>query len=345
LKPFATNSPELRYIPTLDGWRAVAILLVLWAHQGNYFYATPEAYLRGGLFYFGTWGVPIFFGLSGLLITKLLLEENARTGRIDIKDFYTRRAFRILPPMFVYLAVVVAAGLLQSGREVWSSVFFYRNYLPWQLGSWYSGHLWSLSVEEHFYLFWPAMLVFLGVRKAWRTAIFLSLACAAWRWYMHAPIGDGRTDFRLDSLLLGAALAFALDSPALIRYVSPAAWLAIVGGILAAVHFDLRLICAGLIPLAIAGTVTHPAWPISRVLNWWPVRWIGRISYSLYLWQQLFLYPPWQPKPWGWPQLFPWSIAGTFACAAASYYFVERPMIRLGRRFSTSSRLRALGRA
>jgi peptidoglycan/LPS O-acetylase OafA/YrhL len=336
LKLSVTSNAKQRYIPTLDGWRAIAILLVLWAHQGNVFYSTPEAYLRGGLFYFGTWGVPIFFGLSGLLITRLLLEENARTRRIDLKDFYLRRAFRILPPMFVYLAVVAFSGLLQSGREVWSAIFFYRNYLPWQLGSWYSGHLWSLSVEEHFYLFWPALLVFLGVRRAWKSAIALSLACAAWRWYMHAPIDDGRTDFRLDSLLMGAALAFALGSPVLTRFLSPAIWITAIAGLFAAIQLDLRLLSSALIPILIAGTVTHPTWAISRVLSLAPLRWLGRISYSLYLWQQLFLYPPWQPKPLGWPQTLPWSLAATFACATASYYLVERPMIRVGRRFSTS---------
>jgi peptidoglycan/LPS O-acetylase OafA/YrhL len=311
-------------------------LLVLWAHQGNVFYRSPEAYLRGGLFYFGTWGVLIFFGLSGLLITKLLLEEHTRTGGIDLKGFYIRRAFRILPPMLVYLAVVAAAGLLQSGREVWSCLFFFRNYLPWQLGGWYSGHLWSLSVEEHFYLFWPALLIWFGVRRAWIPAVLVSLACAGWRWYLNSAPGDGRTDFRLDSLLLGAALAFVLDSPWLARLLNPAAWVVAMGLLFGAIWLDLRLCSSLLIPLLIAGTVIHPKWPLSRALDWAPLRRLGRISYSLYLWQQLFLYPPWQPMPTGWAQKFPVSLAAAFACATVSYYLVERPLIRVGRRLAIS---------
>jgi peptidoglycan/LPS O-acetylase OafA/YrhL len=319
----------------LDGWRALAILMVLWAHQGNVFYTSPEAYLRGGLFYFGTWGVPIFFGLSGLLITKLLLEEHGRSGSIDLRGFYLRRAFRILPPMLVYLGVVAAAGLLQSKTEFWSCILFFRNYLPWQLGTWYSGHLWSLSVEEHFYLFWPALLIWFGVRKAWIPAIGLSLACAAWRWSLNAPAWNERTDFRLDSLLVGAALAFVLDSRWLARCMDPATWVATLVLLFAAIRLDWRLCSSLCIPLLIAGTVTHPRWSFSRVLDWPPLRWLGRISYSLYLWQQLFLYPPWQPMPTGWAQKFPVSLAAAFACATASYFVVERPLIRIGRRLST----------
>lgn len=326
MRPCVTSKvTSKRNIPTLDGWRALAILLVLWAHQGNAFYATPEAYLQGGLFYFGTWGVPIFFGLSGLLITRLLLDEHAQTGRIDLKSFYIRRSFRILPPLVVYLAVVSALGLMQGGREVWSSIFFFRNYLPWQQGTWYSGHLWSLSVEEHFYLFWPALLVWAGTKRGWIPAVGLSLACAAWRLYMHAAPSDGRTEFRLDSLLLGAACAFALPS---------ARWLLASGLLIAGILMDWQLGSALLIPVLITATMTHPEWLVSRALGWAPLRWLGRISYSLYLWQQLFLYPPWQPHPvLGLAQNFPWSLAATFTCAVASYYLVERPMIQMGQRF------------
>ena len=330
-----------RHIPTLDGWRAVAILLVLWAHQGNVFYRTPEAYLRGGLFYFGTWGVPIFFGLSGLLITKLLLEEGDRAGFVDLRAFYIRRCFRILPPMLLYLVVVFAAGLLQSKADFWSCIFFFRNYLPWQLGSWYSGHLWSLSVEEHFYLFWPTLLVWTGVRRAWIWAVGLSVLSAAWRWWGLFPGNDSRTDLRLDSLLMGATVAFLLHSGRgrawLERCLNPAAWVVTLALLVAAIRFEAQFAASLLIPLLIAGTVTHPDWALSRVLDWKPFRALGRISYSLYLWQQIFLYPPWQPRPLGGGvQRLPWSLLLALGCAVVSYFVVERPSIRWGRRLSQS---------
>jgi len=311
--------------------------MVLWAHQGNILYATPEAYLRGSWFYFGVWGVPIFFGLSGLLITKLLLEEHSRAGSIDLRAFYIRRCFRILPPLLVFLFVIAAAGLLHSREEFWSSILFFRNYLPWQLGSWYSGHLWSLSVEEHFYFFWPALMVAVGVRFSWIPALALSLLCAAWRAWNLLPGNDSRTDLRLDALLLGAALAFVLHSARgrelLERRLTPAVWFVLLCLLLASIRGTQQLAASALIPLLIAGTVTHPGWAISRLLDWMPLRALGMISYSLYLWQQVFLYPPWQPQPiqGGW-QNFPFSILLAFACAIASYFLVEKPMIRLGRR-------------
>jgi peptidoglycan/LPS O-acetylase OafA/YrhL len=333
LRRFGTNK---RNIPTLDGWRAIAILLVLWAHQGNVFYPTSDAYLRGGLFYFGTWGVPIFFGLSGLLITKLLLEEESGTGRIDLKAFYLRRCFRILPPLLVFLAVVAVAGLWESKTELVSSVFFFRNYLPWRLGGWYTGHLWSLSVEEHFYFLWPGLLVWVGVRRGWVPAVALSVMCGLWRWWRGAPVTDPRTDLRLDSLLLGAALAFALHSPQgrelLRRFLTAPVWILAGGLLFVAIRLELGFAAALLIPLLITGTVTHPAWAFSKTLDLRPIRWLGRISYSLYLWQQIFLYPGWQPHPIGaGVQKFPLSIALAFACAIASYYLVEKPTISLGR--------------
>ncbi len=324
-----SGTSKRRHIPTLDGWRALAILLVLWAHQGNVFYATPEAYLRGGLFYFGTWGVPVFFGLSGLLITKLLLEEQDRAGRIDLPAFYLRRCRRILPPLFVYLAVVAALGLAQSGNELWSCVLFFRNYLPWRQGGWYTGHLWSLSVEEQFYLFWPALLVWAGVRRGAVAALGLSVLSAAWRWWNLFPGGSERTDLRLDSLLFGAVLAFALHSErgreVLRRGLTPAGWAGCSAALLVSIHFGSLAGASATIPLLIAGTVLHPEWWLSRVLEARPVRGLGRISYSLYLWQQLFLYPPWQPKPWGGVlQTFPVSLAAAFGCALVSYFVVEQ---------------------
>lgn len=145
------GSDKSRHIPTLDGWRAVAILLVVAHHAGTAFYSESDYYSQS-LTRFGTWGVPVFFGLSGVLITKLLLEEFDRTGKMSLKSFYIRRAFRILPPVFVFIAVVAALGLLASGMEAASGLFFFRNYLPNSLGGIYTGHLWSLAVEEHFYL-------------------------------------------------------------------------------------------------------------------------------------------------------------------------------------------------
>ena len=230
-----------RHIPTLDGWRALAIFLVIVFHVGAAYHRQTEfsATLVGR---FGRWGVPIFFGLSGLLITKLLLEESDRTGAISLKSFYLRRAFRILPPVFIYIGVIGALGLIVSPTEVASSLLFFRNYLPEpvQAGV-YTGHFWSLAVEEHFYLLWPGLLVLVGIRRGLVAAATLSVAFALWasadfHWHIFDRVFSGfvtqpRSDLRMEGLFCGCTMAFLVHHPAprewLRRYYSIGIWLAL----------------------------------------------------------------------------------------------------------------------
>jgi hypothetical protein len=122
----------VKRIALLDGWRAVAIMLVLAHHVVQGFYPTQDSY-AGDITRYGAFGVDIFFGLSGLLITRLLLEEWNATGSFHLQQFYVRRAFRILPPVLVFLAVYSAAGLFKSTTEAVSSLLFFRNYVPSRL--------------------------------------------------------------------------------------------------------------------------------------------------------------------------------------------------------------------
>jgi peptidoglycan/LPS O-acetylase OafA/YrhL len=169
------------YLPTLDGWRAIAILAVIACHaSGSYFYPWGSYPSDSGLWIaslLGDKGVEIFFAISGFLICTRLLQEHHDTGRIGLKSFYLRRAFRILPPYFLYLVIlasIAAAGVVQVAPiEWWSCGFFFRNYIPDlapPFSGWYTGHFWSLSIEEHFYLFWPLMLVLCGNARA-RSAV------------------------------------------------------------------------------------------------------------------------------------------------------------------------------
>jgi peptidoglycan/LPS O-acetylase OafA/YrhL len=347
---FQIGSGKSRHIPTLDGWRALAILLVVAHHAGTAFYGESD-YYSVSLTRFGTWGVPVFFGLSGVLITKLLLEEFDRTGRMSLKSFYIRRAFRILPPVFVYLAAVAALGQMASGMEAVSGVFFFRNYLPNSLGGIYTGHLWSLAVEEHFYLIWPGLLVLVGVRRGLVAAGSLSLALALWNsadfhWHLYGRIFPGmtslgRSDLRLVGLFCGCTMAFLLHLPAtkdwLRRYYTLGAWILVALAFPICLVYQLYLTGFWLpiiIPLLMVGTVLHPAWVISRVFDLKPVKWIGRISYSLYLWQQMFLIPSWEPKSFGVLQQWPFNILIVMICACASYYVIEKPLNRLGHRLA-----------
>ena len=341
---------KTRYIPTLDGWRALAILLVLAHHAGTAFYS-EKAYYAFSPTRAGTWGVPVFFALSGLLITKLLLEEFDRTGRISLKSFYIRRAFRILPPATFYILTLAALGLLVSRTELAGSLLFFRNYVPDSLGGLYTTHFWSLAVEEHFYLIWPGLLVWMGVRRGLPAAAAISIALALWmsadfHYHLFARLlpnanFEYRTDLRLGWLFCGCTMAFLLNRPAsrewLRRHFSWWIWAIAAAAIVYCMNYTLYLATFWiqiLIPLLMVGTTLHPGWAVSRLLDLHPVKWIGRISYSLYIWQQLFLIPSWDPKRFPMLQSWPVNILVVFLCATVSYYWIEKPLIRLGHKLA-----------
>lgn len=350
-----------RSIPTLDGWRAIAVLWVCCFH------ATEMLFQPGGLMPFapvqtiaaqGYIGVDIFFGLSGFLITTLLLKERAKTGQISLASFYIRRTFRILPAAWVYLAVIAvlaAQGLLPAlqDNEITSSLLFWRNYAsPGRA----AGHFWTLAVEEHFYLVWPA-LFFVGIDrgKLLRVAIAVAVAVALWRvtdsryhvvqnLFPAMPDSPFRTDIKIDAILWGCVAALAFEPlKQLVGRIGPLKsqiLAAALAGTFALLRFfGFPFSEAGLamtIPLMIVATVVGPATVAGRFLDLAPIRYIGRISYSLYLWQQIFLYV--------WPReirnaegygLLGWSLlAGAALSALASYYLVEQPMIAVGRRLN-----------
>jgi len=338
------------HLPTLDGWRAVAILAVLGCHAH---WPTVEL---NRLAPYGAMGVSVFFALSGFLITRRLMEEWRAAGRIDGESFYARRAFRILPPMLVYLAVVSLLGLglhwipMDLGQLA-ASLFFYRNYLTAPVTqAWYTGHFWSLAVEEHFYLIWPVLLWMAGLRRARWLAPALALAVAVWRvadsrydWIGRLdPALRGsvaRTDYRLDILLYGCAVALIWDDPrvqSILRRIggSLLALAAAVAAVCCQVwtppgYLTMVAISMALLP---AATVAKPRSWAGRVLEMPVLAWVGRMSYSLYIWQQLFLPPSGLPQPLGMWQRGPWNLAAIFACAALSYYLVERPAMAFGKR-------------
>jgi peptidoglycan/LPS O-acetylase OafA/YrhL len=313
------------YLPTLDGWRAVAILAVLCCHAG-----WPTAAIAP----YGAMGVSVFFALSGFLITRRLMDE----GRIDLASFYRRRAFRILPPIVAYLAVLWMLGLR---GQLLASLLFVRNYItPAAPQAWYTGHFWSLAIEEHFYLLWPALLCVAGFRRARWIAPALALTVAGWRaadlhynWIGQLnPALRGslaRTDYRLDTLLFGCAVALVWNDPR-VRAIFQR-----IGGSALAVTAAVAAICcqiwtppgsltivAALMALLPAATVARPDSWVGRILEMPLLVWVGRTSYSLYIWQQLFLSPG---------SAGVWRLPAIFVCAAISYYAIERPAIAMGR--------------
>jgi peptidoglycan/LPS O-acetylase OafA/YrhL len=344
------------YLPSLDGWRAVAILSVIFYHST----------LNQGVL-FGTWwawrfgyrGVDVFFAISGLLITSRLLEQEDRLGRVSLRSFYVRRAFRILPPAFVYLLAI--AGLAKVGLifvsapEWFASLFFYRNYsslfhiermlhLPW-----FTTHFWSLSVEEHFYFLLPGLLAL--TRGKMRVVI---LALISFCVIVHRQLElthrmwfniQFHTDVRLDALMIPALFAVLSGSKVCGEHFNffIRKWHFVF--ILAFLLFVWWPEGSGLQQTAIAfimpgivlGTVLKHESLATRILEWDPLRWVGRISYSLYIWQQLFFVQRFLgSRPLGRLQAWPLNLALTFLLAVLSYYGVERPLVRLGSRLIRS---------
>lgn len=350
------------YVPTLDGWRAVAVLAVIAYHdQLRRIGPVSDSFLHAN----GALGVDLFFAISGLLICGRLLDEETARGHISLRDFYVRRACRILPPVLAYLAAIGVLGLTHSIQlpvAAWlSSLLFVGNYyyvhVRYAEVSLYTNHLWSLALEEHFYLLIPGLLCWLPRRRVTMLAglTIASLGYAMWI-YTHPVLWDAmggsasgfRTEVRIHALLFPALLAVLLRNARFRRLctvaIPPAAvvFLLVVVAMNVLPAIGLRWLTLAVIPvgfpLMVLATVLHPQGLLARALEWRPLRWVGRLSYSLYLWQQLFFIDMHEScratGVLGAMQGKWWSLLPAMVLAAASYYLLERPFIRLGHRLA-----------
>jgi len=329
----ASKSPSHR-IPGLDGLRAVSISLVLIGHSRG-LTPPPDSFMGKG-----TFGVHVFFVLSGYLITWILLEEEHAKGGISLRAFYARRALRILPPAMVYLACVSMLGffgvLVVKPWDVVPCIFFFRNLTN---GALVTGHFWSLAIEEQFYLLWPLTLFLIGrPRTRLIVAIGLILAAPFWRYFNYRVAGGAmfvnllRFDLSYDAILIGCALALIRFSGA--RFLQ-SAWVPLLSSIAIAAMLcgitDIKILRAFsmsvsylAVALIINYVVEHPVGPLGTVLNH---RWLvalGVLSYSLYIWQQL---------AFTLTSNFGTALIFALAAAAASYYAVEQPFNSLRTRF------------
>ena len=344
------QSFELAIIPELDGVRGIAILMVLGFHFAHVL-PRPETFL----FALGWAGVDLFFALSGYLITRILLatKDNAKY----FVNFYGRRVLRIFPLAFAYLAAYFWVALPLAHHFGYdlerdgSDQLWYWTYLA----NWHNGlhgslsHLWSLSIEEQFYLLWPTVVFVSSSLRLKRICILLTVVPLGLRLLLmevfHSVLAPGMTFCRTEALALGALIAL-LKEPRLIRTMGIVAAIGVVA-ISVAFGTDDRVMriygltliafaCAGLVQTTVelAGGGTY----LARLLRLYWLRRFGKYSYAIYV-----LHAPilavcmhlWarQPGPFSGAALFVLGIASSYAAGLTSWHLFEKKILRLKRYF------------
>lgn len=302
-------------------------------------------------------GVLLFFVLSGFLITGLLYRERVATGKVNFRFFYIRRILRLAPAFLLF--IVVTLVLMRIGwitdvtvREVLECLLYVRNIFG---HSQTLGHIWSLSLEEQFYLLWPLSFSLLALKRSPAIVLGTCLPLMLWRGLaIHAQLfsySSGvyyeRPYFRFDSILIGAFLilwvstsarAVSLLSRMLSKIPALLLWLVLVVWTMFAeswTHAWYLSIQELLVTLCLAQVVLHNRGALGKFMRLPALRYCGTISYSLYLWQQLFLVtavPSWGPL-----RRFPLEFILPFSIAAASYQFIEKPILRWKDRLAPQS--------
>ena len=355
------------YIPAIDGLRAISILLVLFSHAGL------------GHIIPGNLGVLIFFVISGFLITRLMIVEIESTGTLSLKAFYLRRIIRLMPAMLVYLAIFGTITVYFFNAEITathilSAVLYFANY--YQVYVNYPPYnpvpiLWSLAVEEHYYIVFPLlMLAFRHNPKRMIPWLFALVALVLlWRFYVFfkcASVPDWpfcglpnairfhATTMIVDCILYGSILALLLHyikAESFKILLHPAALIAAVGVLLITLivrdplfretlRFSVQSLCVMLIIIH----VLYSSFSLPRkILCNGILTYIGKLSYSLYLFHfgVLIVQEGLQEKGIITAHSIPVTLvylAASFACAAASYHTIERPMLALRKRLGSKAK-------
>ncbi len=346
-------------LPSLDGLRAISIIGVLYSHLSitPHFRFTDNPIVLFLLSLIaGDNGVNVFFVISGFLITSLLINEEGRNGKLNLKAFYIRRIFRILPVYLVFLLVTFVCSRFGWVRDMDVQSFlppltFTTGALPIATG-WTLAHTWSLSVEEQFYLLWPLTLV---MTHSMRTrniliigAILLIPILRAIYYYKTHNSLYYSFPVRGDAILMGCLLAVnrSYFEAAFASRLRTRLGLLALAALCYGVHFLAERQLLGMVTVPM-GIWVHAAFaslliiaytivPNTKsvfygLLNSRVMGFIGVLSYSLYIWQQFFLQKA-VTVVHGW-KYFPINMVCVFCVAICSYYFLERPFLAIRKKF------------
>lgn len=339
-----------RHVPELDGLRGIAILAVLIHHQLTTFS------LKGGFL-----GVDLFFVLSGFLITGLLLAEFDTSGSISIRKFYMRRVLRLGPALGLYLIACLLVAyhtqIIPVARQLKLIAMALLYSTNWRMAFGWdpvldpTAIIWSLSIEEQFYLVWPLLLFICLSLKLKRRAIAAALVVVIIAIVVHRNVlFDAGTDLtrlyygsdtRADALLVGCLSALipfrkagrllgVLAIIAALLFLILTTQASFTDGWLYRGGFTLAALLSAIL---IVSAANFPPRPLATVLRFSPLRWLGRISYGLYLWHwlviqttTLYYFGYWE----SWAKL-----ALAIGVSALSFYVIERPFNRLKSRFAS----------
>ena len=346
-------------LPSLNGLRAISILLVIISHYVMYYFGVKHVPLDDTLvsFNLGHLGVNVFFVISGYLITSLLLREEEATGNVSLKNFYVRRTIRIFPAyyfvLFVYF-VLQLSSIIVIPNSSWATAITYTKYFNWYKDP-YTTHFWSLAVEEHFYLFWPLVFRFLPKQRTFiATSVVILVPLIRFVmghrifvWLNHMTFFE-----RADAIMWGCL--FAVYQKQILNYIQRNKYV---------VHLSMLAIILSMLTPSLTGklandllyrlstslfgsygTVVNVAIAFImlasvygrknvwfKVLNSKTFDFVGKLSYSIYLWQQFFIL-----GMIGIITDAPYSLIGLVIASLISYYFIELPFLKFKKRFEVN---------
>lgn len=347
----------MKKIPSLNGLRAISVFLVVIHHlvlqkyiELNFFREVSVFRPFVRLIENGQLGVNVFFVISGYLITLLLIREKENRNQVSYKNFFLKRVLRIFPAYFFLLLsyfLLQLGGYIYIDNTSWFTAITYTKYFNWK-DDWYTSHGWSLSIEEHFYLFWP-FIFSLGSVISKRFAFFLIFFSIFVRVLSyHYPISwvnENTIFYRIDSIAVGCLLAFYKDSIisfVKIEYWKVAAFISFFAIVLAPYWYYVnKLVNVRVLGSCLIGEGTGILVNVSigiimlysvyiskglwfKILNSKIFDFIGVLSYSIYLWQQFFTH-----NGSAWYNRLPINIFLLLSFSLFSYYVIEKPFLKL----------------